>query len=393
MLLVTIVLISHSALALGITPAKKFLDFEPNLKTTISFNIVNNEHKDLKLLIRPRGEFSEYVTLKESIVLINPDEDSKDFSFGITLPEKIEKPGSHKLEIVITEFSPELEAEDTTIITASASVVYSLIVRVPYPGKYAEAKLQVTPASINETVRFVTLIFNLGAEDIKSAKANIEVTALNKSIAELETNEIALKSKRDGKLEANWIANVNPGVYNAQAIIYYDGKEIRLEKAFEVGNLIVEIKKVEVLDFHLGDVARFDIYLENKWNQPLHDVYAEMTISKDDKEYTKFKTATADLQPLLTERIRAYWDTKGVDIGTYDLRIVVHYAGKVTEKLIKAEVSLDAIRTDLSPTGQVIIGKKSKKTRDTILTLLIIVLISANIGWFIYFRKTRKKTK
>ena len=68
---------------------------------------------------------------------------------------------------------------------------------------------------------------------------------------------------------------------------------------------------------------------------------------------------------------------------------MIHYAEKVTEKLIETEVYIDSIRTELGPTAQVV--AQPGMGRDTLLTILVIILIVVNIGWFMFFVKWRKK--
>jgi len=105
-------------------------------------------------------------------------------------------------------------------------------------------------------------------------------------------------------------------------------------------------------------------------------------------KYSTFKTASIDMNPLATGSLQAFWDTKDITIGRYNLRLLIHYAEKVTEKLIESEVSIDGIRTDLGPTAQVVASKGVD--RDTILTVLVIILVLINIVWFVYFIKKKK---
>ena len=149
----------------------------------------------------------------------------------------------------------------------------------------------------------------------------------------------------------------------------------------------MNIKEINVGDFNLGEVAKFDIVIENMWNQLLKDVYGELIVlDKDGTEYTRFKTATVNLEPYGTSLLEAYWSTKNVPIGEYDLDLTVFYEGKSTNRLIEAEVNIDSIKTESFIIGQVISGKE-RIGRDTLLLLLVFVLVIINIGWLIYLRK------
>ncbi len=393
--MILIVLLSHLSYALGVSPAQKFVDFTPNKKETVTFNIVNNEHKELRLLVKVRSDLEQYVKLDEKIVSLKAEDESKGFAVELNLPSKIDTPGTHKIEVVLLEIAPDVDPGDNTIVTASSALVYQIHVRVPYPSKYAESKLVIQPANVNETVRFVMPIFNLGEEHISKAKAIIKVkNKAGKEITSLETNEISLNVKDEGKLDAEWQANVNAGLYSAEAVVYYDEKQIKFEKDFEVGNLFIDIVSLSVSDFTLGGIAQFEILIENKWNQLIKDVYAEMTVSDESKKaYPTFKTATVDLEPYESKKIRAYWDSKGSQVGIYDLKLVLYYAERTTEKLIKAYVDVDSIRTDFSPTAKVVSAPKSKGNKEILIGALVVVLVVINVGWFVYFVKSKKRKK
>lgn len=213
--------------------------------------------------------------------------------------------------------------------------------------------------------------------------------ATYEEIAKIETDAISIKAKTGSKLTGSWLANVNPGIYHAVAIVEYDGKKIRLEKNFNVGSLFVDITNIVVPKFSLGDIAKFDIYIKSKWNQPISNVYAEMTVSDSEgTEYTRFKTASVDLEAEGSGKLEAYWDTKDVPIGEYLLKVILHYAGKTTERVVGATVNIDSIVTDF--TTAKVVAQKPTFSRDTVLLLVIVILVIINISWLIYFRRARR---
>ncbi len=379
----------NTALAIGVAPVKTVVDFEPGSQE-ITVRIMNNENKEFKAVVYAEGPLAEYVELPTTLVTVKAEEASKSLSFNLNLPEKLEKPGTHEVKITILEFPKEFATEQATaVIQAVGSVVTKVVVRVPYPGLYAEADLFVTQAEVGKPIMFTIPIYNFGEQDIQKAKATITVYgATYEEIAVIETDEKQIKSKEQTKILASWMPDVNAGVYHAAVKVDYDGKRINLEKNFNVGNLFIEILKVEVNDFILGSVARFDIHLENKWNQLINEVYGEVTV-KDKKGsiYTTSKTASVDIPAYEESMIQAYWDTKDVEIGLYDVLVKLHYAGKTSEKLIETQVNIDSISTSMEPTARVIAGKTKLFDRDSILILLVVVLIVINISWFVYFKK------
>lgn len=87
--------------------------------------------------------------------------------------------------------------------------------------------------------------------------------------------------------------------------------------------------------------------------------------------------------------LRAYWDTQGLDVGSYTLRLLVHYGERVTERLVDTEVSIDGIRTAFGPTANVVAEKGA--SRETLLTILVVLLIVVNVVWLVYFMRRKKK--
>ncbi|MBD3163710.1 hypothetical protein GF323_00755 [Candidatus Woesearchaeota archaeon] len=388
--IVAALIVSGMCLAIGVSPVRKVVDFEPNKEYELELKISNDGQKDIKALVYSHGELTEYIGIVDSLVSIGKDEETK-ARFRLGLPASLDKPGIHKAEMVVMEYPSSYGTEKETVVLATASVVSELWVRVPYPGKYAEARLYIDAKNTGEDVNFAVALMNFGKEDIQKAKAVIRILgATYEEIGVIETNEAGIKTGGQEKLTASWPADVNPGKYHVIAEITYDGKKLILEDNFEVGNLLIDIKKISVKDFSLGDVAVFDILLESKWNEQINNVYGEMTVmDRQGTEYTKFKTASIDMPAMGEGTLKAYWDTENAKVGQYSLRLLIHYAEKVTEKLIEAEVNIDSIRTELGATAQVV--AQEGMGRDTLLTILVIILIIINAAWFAYFIKSRKK--
>ena len=335
-LLMFLILVNIS-LAIGVSPIRKVVDFEPNKEYDLNIKIRNDGQKDIRAIVYARGELAPYIGIIDSLVSINKEEPDKYARYKLKLPSSFDKPGIHKADLVVMEYPAVSEGGQETMVSATASVFSTLWVRVPYPGKYAEAKLYIDAGGIEEDVDFAISVMNFGKEDIGKVKATIKILgATYEEIGVVETNEASVKSKEQTKLTAKWLADVNPGKYHVIAGIGYDEKKVILEDNFEVGNLFIKIKKIEVGDFVLGQVAIFDILLESKWNEVISDVYGEMTIFDNmGTEYTKFKTASIDMPPMGEGVLKAYWDTKGINVGKYNLKLLIHYNERIFYRKIK----------------------------------------------------------
>lgn len=388
-------LCSADAKAIGLTPGRTTVDFEPNLERNVTFTIVNNEHKTFNALVYVEGDLKDYVTIGKNLIEFKETDNSKDFEYKVRLPESIDKPGDHWAKIVVMEMPPGMDAQklEGQFVIATTAVIHQLRVKVPYPGKYADLELVINEAEPNGTVNFFVKIFNLGTENIYKAFATVDILGpTNEKVATVESEEIAVESKKLGELAIPWQANVNPGVYHAVVTVNYDGKVGTAEKNFGVGSLRMELLDVKVRNFVLGGIAKFEISIENKWNQKVPNVYAEMIInSQKGDQVASFKSASADVEPLQRSALYAYWDTAGVDKGTYDAKLILHYADKTSEKLLKAYVNLESIETEIvGITARAVTAKGGAGPGADILVPLVLILIMINVGWFFYFRRRKK---
>jgi len=372
-------MLNQIAMALGISPAKKVIDFVPNKEETITFNLINNENRDLRVFAEVAGELAEYIRVLDGTVTINKNEKSKELNLEIILPENFERPGLFESTIKVSQVS-DVDG-GVTRISIVPSLKAKLQLRVPYPYKYIESRLIVDKD--NRKVRFVMPIFNYGSGDLDNVKAFLKIfNAKNDLIKELETNSISIGSQKQAKLSAGWNAD-NIGSYYAIASIDYDGEKLELKESFDIGAPFVNITKIIVNNFRLGDIAKFDIYLKSDWNDIIN-VYADATIFKDDKIYLSSKTEPIDLFVGEENIINLYWGTANVAEGDYNLSLTIkHMLGESTH-IVKLVVNEDSIITSLTP-ERIVSG------RDIIiyLTVAIVILIVVNVLW--YIKKFRKR--
>ena len=390
--LALILIITHVS-AIGITPGSTKINFEPNKEQEVNFKILNNEKKDMKVFLNIEGDLAQYVTLSNILVDFKAIEESKSFTYKIKMPGELEKPGTHTAKIIALELPPKAESQGN-YIGARIGVVSRLEVQVPYPGKYAEAELLISEAEVSKPTLFIVKIYNHGQENIEKARASIDILGpTNELITTIETDEISVKSKDIKEISAKHIFE-NPGSYNAIARLRYDDKLTRTEKTFSIGKIAIEIKSVEVKNFRLGGIAKFEILVENRWNDLLKNVFTEITMkTKEGSEISKFKSTSIDLPALAQETLLAYWDTENIEQGQYDATIILNYGdGKKTEKQFKADVSIDNIKINLFGGTARVTTSTGSIFQGSLISLLVIVLIIINIAWFIYFKK-RIKTK
>ncbi|MBI2044671.1 hypothetical protein HYT23_01295 [Candidatus Pacearchaeota archaeon] len=391
-LLIILIVQIHQISSLGITPGRTNINFAPGLSQEVSFSIVNTENKDMSVVFFVRGALNSSVALKQAYAEFSASENSKSFSYRIDLPEKIEKPGLYETEIVALEM-PKNFKEQGTFVGATVAVVTQLHVYVPYPNKYLDADMNIITDD-NGKIVFLVPAINRGKLDIVNAKAVIDIyTALNEKVATIETNTESINSLMRTELSAEWEPKVNPGKYLAVATILYDNERAEIQKEFNVGEALVEIKEVVVRDFQLGEIAKFNALVENRWGNEIKEVFLNILVYNNDQQImADFKSPNYDLKPLSTSEMVAYWDTTGVHRGEYDGKLILRYGAKSAEKNIHLKISENDIEIS-GLTGRVLVRGKGGMSTNTLIIVLIVVLIAVNAVWFAVVKRMIKKRK
>jgi hypothetical protein len=389
-LLVFILLFVSSVDALGVTPARKIIDFEPGLEQTVEFNIVNSDSKSMKVAVYAEDIFEGgYVKIGTPEIIFSSEDDRKKANYTFGLPEEFKIPGQQFAKIVVREIPMGVGEIEGTVIGASVAVVHQLRVDVPFPGKYAVAELKITETGLTDRIDFVTSLINLGIEDIDSATGIIEIfdSFSYEKVATLETGSFSVKSGDKKEIAIVWNENVEVGRYYAKLKVNYDGKVAEADRDFTVGTRMVELLYIFAKNFKLGEIAKFNILVENKWPDNIHDVYTEFLISQLSSEVANFKSATEDIEGESTKELTAYWDTEGVEEGEYDAKITLRHDDEKLEMDVKTLITANSIIFE-GLTGAVTSGAAANT--NVIIGAIVLVVVTSLV-WFVYFKFKKKK--
>jgi len=373
---------------LGVTPARTTINFQPNLQQQITIRAVNNEHKDFKAVIFTRGNLSIELINKE--VSFTKEQEYQEIKYKVTLPNKLE-PGITTSDIVIREVKP-IQQQGEITIGALVSVVSQIYVIVPYPGKYARAELIIPETQKNEQLSFLIPVYNLGTDKIQKASAIIDIyDPNNKKIATITTDEKSIEPFTKRELVASWLANVSEGNYNVIATVDYDGNKIELKGQFIVGDFFIKPIDISVNNFKLGQVAKFNILVENIGNYLIKDAYSEILLNKQAQQIADIKSQPTEILPKTQKELIAYWDTENVEQGEYQGKLILGYENKKAERQIRTEVGLDYIKTEIIGVTGLVIATPKINTNQIYMAIIVIILILLNIIWFILYTKKKNK--
>jgi len=376
LLLVFVLILIKPIYAVGIYfPNNNEMDFKPGIEKTFNF-AATPSRMDVKLSVS--GYLSEYVTLSKTFIRSNSTD--RAFKVIIKLPEKIEKPGHHKVWIAAEEIIDESKISGN-IGTSCNAMVYILI-HVLNPGKYVDMWLSAPDVNLNEPVNFAVRVKSFGEEDINSIKAAIDVyNPNNEKLATVYTNEKSLKSNTEETLHAQLsTAGYKAGTYMAVATLNYDGKTKEDKKKFRIGELNIKIINY-TKEFEKDKTNKFDIEIESDWGNNIKEVYGEIKINN-----SIIKTPSIGLAPWEKKIITAYWDTNNVEIGVYYAEMTIYYEDKTTVEIGKVEV-IEKKEALVEKPGIITISLST----TTILILIIILLIVIDIIWMTRKRKEKKK--
>lgn len=386
--LIFILAIISSVSALGVTPARTTVDFTPGLKKTVSFSIVNSEKKNLEIAIAKQGELKDYVSLSTQSVSLSSSDDSRQVSYDVNLPQSL-SPGLHTAEVIVLEL-PSQSGSSEAYVGAALAVVTQLYVYVPYPGKYADAELNIVNADNNKEVTFVIPVLSQGEFDLTDVSANIDIyNSASQKVASFNTDSISVKSGERKEIVSKWKADVPVGTYTAKVTLIYDGETKSFEKTFNVGSQDLELQSLQVKNFNLGDIAKIEMLVENKWSEQITGAYAETQIFNDKNEMiADFKSQSYDIPALTKKVLLSYWDTAGVREGKYKTKISLNYGDKSLPRDIELKVSQNNI--EAIGLGYVISSSSSSGGNSNLAVILvvgIVVLVLINVVWFIVLRK------
>ncbi len=388
-LLIGIFMVAN-VLALGITPGRTTLDFEKNMQKSVGFDVLNAGGSDINVVFSAQGDLAKYISLPIKDAKILGSEKSKHFNYELNLPDKL-GPGVHTGEVFVLQLPGNSTSEGSQIL-ATLAVVTQVYLYVPYPGKYANSKLYIYSANVGEDVKFVIPVVSAGEFDLSSVRANVDIyNKMGEKIDSFNTNSVSVKSGTKKELVYNWKANVPIGEYMAKAAVVYDDGTINLEKSFSVGSKELELQEINVNGFSLGEIAKLNMLIENKWSESISDAYIETKIKDSDGDIvSSFQSAAQDIGALSKKSFVSYWDTAGVREGTYDAEVTINYGDKKSEKNLKFKVS----KNELVVVGLgYVISAEGRGGTDGIVIVLIIVivlLVLINLLWFFLLRKKFK---
>jgi len=354
---------NYADASLGLTPALVQTDFEPGLSFLVNFNVVGVDSSQ-KLEVYAAEDFAQYVTFDKTNLT-----GSEGFTAYVNLPLTAEKPGKNRLYIRVREVKEEGSGIGTRLVIGAL-----ILIKVPYPGKYAEVNsFSVNDANEGESVNFNLEVESLGAESIY-AVPNIKVYANEETVDEIDFDGRTVEPRTSEVFTKASDKIYKAGIYNATLTVDY-GNIIKKEAIFRIGSLFVNITNWSST-FLAGKINEFNIDIESKWNDDISNVHAEVNVSKDSAQVDFFRTPSIELKRWETASLKGFFSSENLKKGVYQANISLIYGSKKTGKIVDINVVNPPVNVKLI----IIVAAVC-----AVLILLVIIIL------YLLLKKTKKK--
>ncbi|MBT4835545.1 hypothetical protein HON86_02920 [Candidatus Woesearchaeota archaeon] len=312
--------------AVGISPPRSIVYFEPNAVESVNFYVVNMGDADSRVKIFINGELSNLIIWEEQIIDLQPGE-KRDFNFLVKMPPSFDEPGDHRVDLIAQEIPIEDNMEGT-FIGAVTSVTSPILIRVPFDGPYLGTKINIRSSSVGQIVKLKIFLENLGNKLLNDFQGKVDIVGANGEIVKTITFSDSLGLNEFKELELLWDSTgIESGIYIGKLSVDYNGKNAQSESEFRMGDIFVKI-----LDFQTelvtGKINNYVVNIESDWNNVIKDVYVNLMINVGEEGYN-FKSTSFDLGAWEKKEIKMYVALEDgiakLPAGEYDSTLGVFY--------------------------------------------------------------------
>jgi hypothetical protein len=380
-----LILLSPLVSSLGLIPASETILLGSD-KNIFEINIMNADNKDYELQIDVQGELSNYITIDKKNLILRSDTNRETIKVTVNIPENHNLvPGEYITRIIIND-----KETGQGEVSAKISLSFRLTIMIPYSGSFIDATLYAPNFDKTRGGNFVIQAQNIGSQNAVNVVPVIDIySSTNKRITTLRGEGKLIRVGETINFALPLNDNLENGKYFAKTSFIFEGESRNDEKIFTVGSPEIIIDSISTLSFKLGGIAGFDIFLLNEWGEEIRGVYANVEFKKENELLESVTTAMVNIPGMEHSRLQAFWDTKRMNAGSYDLIINLFYLDKTKSE--KHQIVLETNNIRIVGTGRVI-EKSEEKDNTGILILVIFFMVILN-SLLIYKFVIKKKPK
>ena len=373
--------------AIGVSPGRRILDYNPDsiVETYIQIHNREGEKKTVDILVK--GNLAQYITIDNKEIQFDKGETIKTVPLKIVIPRDL-SPGRKEGIVEISEKETLDVVEDSTAIGARLQVLSFIILDVSVIGKYAGLNLNIVPNEVE--TKFLSTVVNEGRELIQSAKLMIHIYKSSTLINELESDTFSLLVGERKEITFNSV--LDDGSYNIISVLNYDGKVYKVENKLKIDfKKLLEVISVGVDEFNLGEIAKIGINVKNIGQYKVDDLYAVMEIYGNRDKIAEITSERLEINIGENALLNVYWDTKNIRIGKYNAKVTLYYSDKKTENNLEIIVEENNIKTNLLTGGAVVDDDKKTRIKPmTFIAVVFVLIVIINIILFVRYKKRKK---
>jgi hypothetical protein len=379
------------SLALSGDGLKIQFDFEPNTEKVFNYRFYHSKpyKANYKLFLQKHSGSAKYEEFIEIIPSeftgVNP-QTSTEFKVKFSFPEDTEASGNSEYRVWVKEI-----IESGGVLKAVPAVGVRFIIFALYPYKFLRVGISTSNINVGEPTTIKIGIKNLGKPTINNVYSDVEIIDFNNTVlATLKTNSISdLISRESSSLEATYDSSkMLAGDYWVKANVHWDGNTSIAQAKFRVGELKVLLHEF-TKEFKLEAINLMKITVESKFNSPISDLYADVFISDIEGNIVRrFKTFDVNLPPWHQLDLQGYFDTSGLEAGTYSARVVLNYHGVTTERTEEIQI-MDSAKTEVVEEIPEQKNFSLKAAFSSPFLIIFILIITAVVNIYLLMKKKK----
>lgn len=312
--------------AVGISPSSLTIDYAPDLVRSYNITISNGQPEAMNVAVYLEGQYKDFFTINTKPFTLQPN-GYREIILTIDTRGKSIRPGTQNILLGVLSDPVNIPPEG---ISARATIVMKIKLRVPYPDTYLDARLEAPNANVGSDVPLKVFLLNLGSKPLPPLKGMLEVSRDQEKVTTMPLEIPGLRPQEEREItKVLATKNLSRGDYHASVLIPYEGKTATAEADFRLGSFYVAVLNY-TRRIDQGEINRFEIRVENQWDQPIPDIAATIGIGPEGNELTTIKTPGIYLESWNQGLLWTFVDATVLPEGTYPLLITLAYSNTST---------------------------------------------------------------
>ncbi|MBI2573766.1 hypothetical protein HYV86_07920 [Candidatus Woesearchaeota archaeon] len=382
-LFVFLLFLIPSVLSIRLMPPSLELPYEPGTVHKISFSV--NDLKNNGVEIGTGGDFSRSI-----VALTDPTtcKDSCNLEFEVTIPEfPADAPGKKESYITFREVPPS--SYGLPAVSAVGQIRVPITVYAPYPTKFVLVEVGTRDNKrrfqLGEKVFFVTQVSSYGKETIETVKGNMEIRSEKGDLVTTVplTTQSQLEYSSTANLYAEWQTadTLSRGTYFYNAVVDYDGNTASHSRALELGDQIVEVRKIDPDQLVSGSINKVDVVLYNSWSSNLVTSVQATITSPQEEVVATTTSSTIEVPTGDIARVPLFLDLETVSPGEYNLKLTTLFGeGRTYTQDFKLKVNEKPIASVNKSPQQ---GLPNEQENSLLVPLILGIVIVVALGLLI----------